>query len=348
MPLRSILLLSISFLYPCLGRGQSAATLPASSAVLRAPFNDGRAHTEIHSDKKSGGSSGTFAVYGDPNSMIQLSSLSFSGDGSLLAAGSTPGTVDLWDVPQRKLLKTFSGATESVLSRDGRFLAIGNISIIDTQTLKMRCHAPWNGKPEQTVGHMRLSPSGDLLAVTANGLDISIFETSHCQRVVTLAQTKDGDFSPDGKLFIAANYQVLTVWQVDGWKLQSTFTAGPDYTTDLAVSPDGKAALIGGPNYAKYVRISDGAVIKRFGEGWVSAVAFPASDVLMVRDHNRLAFWSAGGELLCEDRKIESGEIAFAPQPASMAVGAVHQRDVLLWDRGALSGSCHLPRALSE
>jgi WD40 repeat protein len=346
MPLRNILLLSVSFLYhPCLGSGQSATTLPAPSAVLRAPFNDGRGHTEIHPDEKSGGTSGTFAIYGDPNSLIQLS---FSGDGSLLAAGSTPGTVDLWDVPQRKLLKTFSGATEAVLSRDGRFLAIGDISIIDTKTLKMRCHAPWDGKPEQTVGHMRLSPSGDLLAVTANGLDIRIFETGHCQRVATLAQTKDGDFSPDGRLFIAANYQVLTVWQVDGWKLQSTFTAGPDYTTDLVVSPDGNAALIGGPNYAKYVRISDGTVIKRFGEGWVSAVAFPASDVLMVRDHSRLAFWSAGGELLCEDRKIESGEIAFAPQTASLAAGALHQRDVLLWAGDEISGSCHLQHSLPK
>jgi WD40 repeat protein len=342
MLLRNILLLSVSFLYPCLVSGQSAAILPAPSAVLRAQFNDGKAHTDIHPDKKSGGSSGTVAIYGDPNSMIQLSSLSLSGDGSLLAAGSTPGTIDLWDVPQRKLLKTFPGATEAALSRDGGVLAIGDISIIDTKTLKTRCHSPWSGKPEQTVGHIHLSPSGDLLAVSANGLAIGIYETGHCQRVATLAQTKDGDFSPDGKLFIAANYQVLTVWQVDGWKLQNTFSAGPDYTTDLAVSPDGNAALIGGPNYAKYVRISDGSVIRKFGEGWVSAVAFSTSDILLVRDHNRLAFWTASGELLCEDRKIQSGEIALAPQAAFMAAGALHQRDVLLWDRGALSESCHL------
>src|SRR6266571_4284782 len=38
---------------------------------------------------------GSFAVYGG-SSLIQVSSLSFSADGKLLAVGSTPSIVDIW------------------------------------------------------------------------------------------------------------------------------------------------------------------------------------------------------------------------------------------------------------
>lgn len=45
--------------------------------------------------------SGSFAVYGG-SSMIQVSSLSFSADGKLLAVGSTPSIIDVWDVEKRQ------------------------------------------------------------------------------------------------------------------------------------------------------------------------------------------------------------------------------------------------------
>ena len=50
---------------------------------------------------------------------IEVSSLSFSRDGKLLAVGSTPGIVDLWDVENNKKLRSFQGG--SSVSPDLRY-----------------------------------------------------------------------------------------------------------------------------------------------------------------------------------------------------------------------------------
>jgi WD40 repeat protein len=64
----------------------------------------------------------TFTVYDGP-AEVQVSSLSFSADGRVLAVGSTPGRVDLWDVEAQKKLRTISGSSTVGLSFDGRLLA---------------------------------------------------------------------------------------------------------------------------------------------------------------------------------------------------------------------------------
>lgn len=313
---------------------QSPTGFPNPDLVIKAPSAKGSAHTEF-SPNGTG-----FAIYGDPNQTIQLSSLSLSGDSSLLAAGATPGTVDLWDIPKHRLLKTFPAGNVAVLSRDGSILATASFSVIDVRTKKERCRFPWH--PENanaTVNRMHLSPDGKLLAVTINGSNILVVDTDTCKRVASLDRTRDGDFTPDGAKFFAANYQVMTLWQVDGWKLLATFPAGPDYTTGLVVSPNGQEALIAGPNDAKLVRIRDGSTIRKFGEGWVSAVGFLSDDVLLVRDQHQLAFWSTDGRLLCSDSKAESGDVALA-QDGSLAVGAAHQRDVLFWSAATIARAC--------
>ena len=131
------------------------------------------------------------------------------------------------------------------------------------------------------------------------------------------------------------------MWQVDGWKLLNTFPAGPDYTNNFAVSPDARTVLIGGPNYAKLVRISDGSVLTKLGSGWVLGVAYLNSDILMVRDHSRLAFWSTDGKLLCDKTNLDGPNVAMSKHGA-LAVGAGHQRDIEVWSATEVRQACHL------
>jgi len=329
----SRLLLSICFASTQVLMAQSVAKLPSPSMTLRGPSMSGKAHVDIDPN-------GQFTAFGDPNKMIQLSSLSLSSDGSKLAAGATPGTVDLWDVTNRKLLKTYDGSDVATVSRDGTLLATGVISVVDIQSGKERCSFPWHPKDgNATVNRMRFSPDGKLLAVTINGLNILVFDTMTCSQVASLDHTRDGDFTPDGKEFFAANYQVMTLWKVDGWKLVATFPAGPDYTTGLQISPNGQRALVAGPKGAKLVNIRDGSFVANFGEGWVSSVAFLSDNVILVRDHQQLAFWAVDGKNLCNDRKLESGNVALAPN-GTLAVGASHQRDVRVWFSASVLSNC--------
>ncbi len=81
-----------------------------SGMVLGPPQSDGK-----------GGTKGSFAIYGGLR--IEVSSLSFSGDAKLLAVGSTPGSIDLWDVENHKKFRTFEGGSSASLTVDGRLLA---------------------------------------------------------------------------------------------------------------------------------------------------------------------------------------------------------------------------------
>jgi hypothetical protein len=94
----------------------------------------------------SGKAVGSFAVYGGSN-MIQVTSLSFSGDSKLLAVGSTPGHVDVWDVENRKLIRSFAGGTYVALSADGRLLAkdTSGIEIVEVASGKSELRIKWTG-----------------------------------------------------------------------------------------------------------------------------------------------------------------------------------------------------------
>src|SRR5215467_4025944 len=78
------------------------------------------------------GPNGSFTVSAG-TSMIEVSSLSFSADGKLLAVGSTPGIVDVWNLETKQKLRSFKGGTAVALSSNGRILEKdGNgIEIID-------------------------------------------------------------------------------------------------------------------------------------------------------------------------------------------------------------------------
>src|ERR1700739_1534617 len=108
------------------------------------------------------------------SSEIQVSALSFSADGRLLAVGSTPGRVDLWEVETRKKLWTIEGGSTVGLSPDGRLLANdgkdgSGIEVFDVASGTLQRSIPSVLKrAENTVVRFAFSPDGSLLTVTAN------------------------------------------------------------------------------------------------------------------------------------------------------------------------------------
>lgn len=152
---RAICILALLVL-PVLGLAQekTAAPQPAAKSfpepdfILRdkdmKPQKGGVVLGPLESNGK-GGTKGSFAIYGG-SSLIQVGSLAFSGDGRTLAVGSTPGRVDLWDVDNRKKLRTLEGGSTIALSPDGRKLAEdGNgIEICDATNGQLIRRIPWS------------------------------------------------------------------------------------------------------------------------------------------------------------------------------------------------------------
>jgi WD40 repeat protein len=139
---------------------QSASQFPAPDFVLRSDFDKGKGDTEISvKEDKNGKTTGNVVVYGDPNLSIQLESLSFSADGSMLAVGSTPNIVDLWDVPNHARLKSFVAGSSVALSPNGAMLATDGITIWDTKTGKELRRNRMDWRHNKT--HVLLALGGD-------------------------------------------------------------------------------------------------------------------------------------------------------------------------------------------
>ena len=194
----------------------------------------------MESDGK-GGTKGSFAVYGGA-SMIQVGSLSFSGDGKMLAVGSTPGHVDVWDIEKRTKLFSLDGGTTVALSPDGRLLAKdGNgIEICDAATGKLIRRIPWSittSTPgvQRMIKKLEFNAAGSQLEVSSNGENDLVFGVSSGQLVATLTSTQQGQFSRDGTVFVGGNGKHLIAWSTNDWSKVSD--VAPTTSRKLLLSP---------------------------------------------------------------------------------------------------------------
>lgn len=340
-------LLLSCFISPQLLISQLSSRFPPPDFVLHSDFDRGKAHTEFSVKQDKGGKAegAGFTVYGDSNLLIQLTSLSFSGDGSLLAVGSTPSFVDIWDVARRIRLQSFSGGSIVALNGDGSRLATNGIAIWDTKSGKVLRRIKWEettNEPgvQRTVKNLHFSPSGAMISVTSNGSDVVVYDVKSGEKLATLTDTRDGQFSSDGSIFVGANHRVLTVWQVDGWKPLHTFPAGPDYVTAIAVAPDKSTVLIGGPHGTKLINLNNGALLGQFGTGYVSSVSYLANGSAAVIRDSKLALWNFNGQAGCIDDKVEARYALLSPGDEWLVGGAQHQRDVLLWRGESIKTAC--------
>ena len=162
----------------------------------------------------------------------------------LLASSSWDNTIKLWDVDNRKEVRTFSGHTGPVysvaFSPDGKLLASGSAD----NTIKL-----WDiatGREARTLsGH-----SGPAYSVV---------------------------FSPDGKSLASGSHdKTIKLWNVDGGSVKSTFSGHDGPVKAVTFSPDGKLLASGSiDNTIKVWDIATGKVVYTFShDGDVNAVAF--------------------------------------------------------------------------
>lgn len=263
----------------------------------------------LGSDGKGGT---TFAVYGSAE--VKVSSLSFSGDGKLLAVGSTPGRVDLWDVDTRKKLHTIMCGSTVGLSADGRLLVKdgkdgGGIELYDFATGTLRATIPRILKrAENTVEKFAFSPDGNLLAVTVNGDDDMVYDVRLGKLLTTLPNTKFAQFSNDGSLLIGGNTRHLIVWSTRDWSKVRDLPRGPDYVRQIAVSLERDLVVVGGPKVALLQRLSSGEEIARLGEGFTNFLSFNASGALVLTYSGSSGFvvWDTSGRPYGASQKMGS------------------------------------------
>ena len=189
---------------------------------------EGRVHTQ------SGGSTANNCKF-----------ISFSPDGSMLASGTSDGTVNLWDVTTQQKTATLEGhtdITQSVsFSPDGKMLAYrSNKGII-----------LWDIATQQNIatleypkGIVPFSPDGSMLAYRSNK-GIILWDVATQQNITIFGKGLPQSFSPDGTTLASTNGSRLHLWDVATEVELATFLHTSYYVRALSFSPDGTTLATG-------------------------------------------------------------------------------------------------------
>ncbi len=281
---------------------EAASGLPKPSFVLHdKDLHPEKPHTVL-------GSNGSFSVSAG-TSMVEVSSLSFSADGKLLAVGSTPGIVDVWNVETRKKIHAFKGGTAVALSSDGRILEKdGNgIEIIDLPSGKVKRTIPWSsgmGSEDHTIQSVTMNPNNTQILVASNGQDLKVFDVTSSVLLATLSNTRRGTFSPDGSLVVGGDHSHLMTWNAKNWEV-------------LRDLPNG-------------------------GPGYVTSNTGP---LIFTYTSHGFAIWDAAGRLRCLKPGNGYYTMAVSPDNHWLAAAPSNQlTDVAFWDLSELIASCSQPK----
>jgi len=304
-----------------------------SGMVLGTPQSDGK-----------GGTKGSFAIYGG-GLQIEVSSLSFSGDAKLLAVGSTPGSVDLWDVENHKKFRTFEGGSSVSLTMDGRLLAKAGrgIEIYDLASgqLIRKIERPAK-KTDNTIQRLEIDPTATFLDVTANGEDDLVYDVSSGKLLATLTDTKRASFSRDGALLIGGNSKHLIVWRTKDWSKASDFPNGHGYVTAMAAFPEKDLVVVGSSEMARLLRLSSGEELARVGIGFTHFAAFNESGTIIFSYTSEgLSVWDSSGKRYCNAPHIANGTTAISPDGRWLAGGIVGgANSINVWNLQTALAAC--------
>jgi WD40 repeat protein len=261
--------------------------------------------------------------------------LSFSGDGKLLAVGSTPGIVDVWDVEARQKVRAFSGGSTVALSADGHWLAKNGkgIELVDMTSGKTVKEIPWSGDSDHMVEALSFDQSGKWLLVATNGLDMKIFEVSSGSLVATLTSTRRGTFSLDGSVVVGGDYRHMVTWNTANWQAIRTLPNGPDYVTTVALNSSTDLEVIGGPNSARLLKVANGEEVAKVGEGYTNFAAFDKADSkILTSTAHGLAIWNGDGVQECFTPADGYHNFALSPDGHWLAAAPDNRlTDVVIW-----------------
>jgi DNA-binding beta-propeller fold protein YncE len=262
------------------------------------------------------------------------------------AAAKPPAVAALPPAPQARTLlqrwqrKIGTAVSAAAISRDGRFVAVGNsaIDIVNAENGQtIRSFAAYH----YGVCSLAFSPDGTMLASVGCGeKPVKIWDPATGRLIRNFEETPVGyssvAFSPDGRQIAAAANKSLVIWDLSGrlvWKVADLIGG-----SSVAFSPDGRwIATSGGKGVALWDRTS-GAPVKEFLKGHdtvVHAVAFSPDSQRLITGNAYLGITDikSGKTTLSPFSLLKSPiyKLAVAPDGRAIVSGGPDE-EVRLWD----------------
>ncbi|MDJ0697625.1 AAA-like domain-containing protein [Mastigocoleus sp. MO_188.B34] len=278
----------------------------------------------------------------------EVSAVSFSPDGKIIAAAGTDSNIKLWNIKNRKLIKTLKGHTKNIIdisfSPNGKLLVSGS----SDKTVKL-----WNLENGTEIysrkGHtgivysVNFSPDGKQLASASNDRTVKIWNAEDGELLQTLQghvhTARAVSFSPDGKKFASASSDGRVIfWNINNGRMSGVFDTGMGYLHALAFSPDSKLIATGGDQGV--IKIWDTENEKELQpitahREWIRSLSFSPNGKILASGSfdNTIKLWNLkDGQLLrvMEGHLNKITQISFSPDGKTIA-SASRDGTVKLW-----------------
>lgn len=295
----------------------------------------------------------------------EVSSVAFSPDGRLIAAGALDGSVRAWDVTTLQQVHSFQSSSNRVnsiaFSPDGaRLVAGGQDTTVRVWDLRSGTETGLIG-PNAAVRGVAYSPDGMRLAAASDDRVIYVWDTTgaepvlagllsgHSSYVTSLA------FSPDGRTIAAGGEDdTVRLWDVASGAVRGVLSGHTSTVTSVSFSSDGSTLVSTGAD--KTVRVwnllseSVVAVLQGHTEN-VNDAAFSPDGTLIASagagiTDNTVRLWDArSGAALRAPLAVPgpANALAFSPDGRLLATGGATY--VILWQVGspAAAGAAGTP-----
>jgi DNA-binding beta-propeller fold protein YncE len=269
-----------------------------------------------------------------------VTSLAFSGDGSLIASASMDHTIRLWDVASGQVVHTFRiGETclnNIAFSPDGRLLASSE-AIWDVETRQI-VHL----FEQSLCAAIDFSPDGSTLAIANSDGPIMLWDVASWQVVRTLDErnlSHSIEYSPDGTQLAVHREPnaMVKLWDVASGQLLRTFPQiEENYIHGVAFSPDGQFLASAGADRGTTLvwDVATGQVVHTLQGNSCWDVTFSPDGSLLTTSgcDSTVMLWEvASGQLV---RTLKHGgevmAVVFAPDGTLLASGG-YDRKIYLW-----------------